>query len=137
MQPVHIDAADDGLALLVQARESLERAALDAPLVPADRDWIVRAATRIGELVEAMQAASRPMPKTPPATVTPAALPEAMATRKAAARRLGVSPNTLLNWEARGLLAPRRNASGWRVYGAAEIARGLAILRHVPPDELP
>jgi DNA-binding transcriptional MerR regulator len=39
------------------------------------------------------------------------------------ARRLGVSQKALRLYEMRGLLAPLRTQSGWRVYGAKEIAR--------------
>jgi DNA-binding transcriptional MerR regulator len=38
------------------------------------------------------------------------------------ARRLGISPKALRLYEARGLLAPLRSQSGWRTYGAKEIA---------------
>jgi DNA-binding transcriptional MerR regulator len=38
------------------------------------------------------------------------------------ARRLGISPKALRLYEARGLLAPIRSQSGWRTYGAKEIA---------------
>jgi DNA-binding transcriptional MerR regulator len=44
------------------------------------------------------------------------------------ARRLGVSQKALRLYETRGLLAPLRTQSGWRVYGANEIARLHQIL---------
>ncbi|HEY3777312.1 MAG TPA: MerR family transcriptional regulator [Rhizomicrobium sp.] len=44
------------------------------------------------------------------------------------ARRMGVSPKALRLYEARGLVAPLRSQSGWRAYGANEIARLHQIL---------
>lgn len=44
------------------------------------------------------------------------------------ARRLGISPKALRLYEARGLLEPVRSQSGWRTYGAREIATLHAIL---------
>ncbi|MGH6877417.1 MAG: MerR family transcriptional regulator, partial [Rhizomicrobium sp.] len=43
------------------------------------------------------------------------------------ARRMGVTPKALRLYEAHGLLAPLRTRSGWRIYGAREIA----TLHHV------
>lgn len=45
-----------------------------------------------------------------------------------AARRLGVSVKALRLYEARGLLRPLRNAAGWRLYGATEMARAREIV---------
>jgi len=45
-----------------------------------------------------------------------------------AARRLGVSPKALRLYEARGLVAPVRSATGWRTYGPAEMARLHQVL---------
>jgi DNA-binding transcriptional MerR regulator len=44
------------------------------------------------------------------------------------ARRLGVSQKALRLYERRGLIQPLRTGSGWRVYGAKEIARLHQIL---------
>lgn len=44
-----------------------------------------------------------------------------------AARRLGVSAKALRLYEQRGLITPLRSASGWRVYGSAEMARATEI----------
>ena len=45
-----------------------------------------------------------------------------------AAKRLGVTPDMLRNWERNGLLAvPRHPANGYRLYGAAEIGRVRVI----------
>jgi DNA-binding transcriptional MerR regulator len=38
------------------------------------------------------------------------------------ARRMGVSPKALRLYESRGMLQPLRSLSGWRAYGAREIA---------------
>lgn len=45
----------------------------------------------------------------------------------AAAQRLGISAKALRLYEQRGLIAPRRTAAGWRVYGPDEIARAAEI----------
>lgn len=45
-----------------------------------------------------------------------------------AARRLGVSAKALRLYEQRGLLAPARNAAGWRSYGPDQMARGTDIV---------
>lgn len=45
-----------------------------------------------------------------------------------AANRLGVSAKALRIYEARGLMTPLRTASGWRVYGPAEMARAKEIV---------
>ncbi len=45
-----------------------------------------------------------------------------------AARRLGVSAKALRLYEQRGLVAPARNAAGWRLYGPAEMARAEEIV---------
>lgn len=44
-----------------------------------------------------------------------------------AARRLGVSAKALRLYEARGLVAPIRTASGWRAYGPAELERAAEV----------
>jgi DNA-binding transcriptional MerR regulator len=44
-----------------------------------------------------------------------------------AAKRLGVSAKALRLYEQRGLVAPRRTAAGWRVYGPDEMARATEI----------
>jgi DNA-binding transcriptional MerR regulator len=44
------------------------------------------------------------------------------------ARRMGISPKALRLYEAHGLVAPLRSQSGWRAYGAKEIARLHQIL---------
>jgi DNA-binding transcriptional MerR regulator len=46
----------------------------------------------------------------------------------AAAQRLGVSAKALRLYEQRGLVAPRRTAAGWRVYGPDEMARAAEIV---------
>lgn len=45
-----------------------------------------------------------------------------------AARRLGVSVKALRLYERHGLIAPRRNLSGWRFYDAEAMARGTRIV---------
>lgn len=48
-----------------------------------------------------------------------------------AARRLGVSAKALRLYEQRGLVAPVRNAAGWRAYGPEQMARAgeIVVLR--------
>jgi DNA-binding transcriptional MerR regulator len=46
----------------------------------------------------------------------------------AAAQRLGVSAKALRLYEQRGLVAPRRTAAGWRVYGPDEMTRAAEIV---------
>jgi len=45
-----------------------------------------------------------------------------------AAARLGVSAKALKLYEQRGLITPDRTTKGWRVYGAAELARAAEIV---------
>lgn len=45
-----------------------------------------------------------------------------------AARRLGISAKALRLYEKRGLIAPRRTAAGWRVYGPGEMERAAEIV---------
>ena len=50
-------------------------------------------------------------------------------TRTAVARRAGIGPETLRFYEQKGLLAPpRRNESGYRVYGPGDVER-LGFIR--------
>lgn len=45
-----------------------------------------------------------------------------------AARRLGTTTKALRLYEQRGLLAPGRNAAGWRVYTPADVARAAEVV---------
>ncbi|MGJ7545054.1 MerR family transcriptional regulator [Variovorax sp. LT1R16] len=45
-----------------------------------------------------------------------------------AARRLGVSAKALRVYEERGLVAPERNAAGWRTYGPEQMQRAADIV---------
>jgi DNA-binding transcriptional MerR regulator len=45
-----------------------------------------------------------------------------------AARLLGISPKALRLYEEKGLLKPQRNASGWRFFGEAHLARARQIV---------
>jgi DNA-binding transcriptional MerR regulator len=53
---------------------------------------------------------------------------ERLLTPAEAALRLGVSAKTLRIYERQGLLAPVRNAAGWRLYGARDVARAAEII---------
>ena len=76
-----------------------------------------------------------PRPKVEPDHDTPRR-PRPMLTRKEAARLAGVHPNSLLNWEAKGLLTPRRDWRGWRVYDRDDLARAMAVAAHLPLADL-
>ncbi|RYX96781.1 MAG: MerR family transcriptional regulator [Comamonadaceae bacterium] len=45
-----------------------------------------------------------------------------------AATRLGISAKALRLYEQRGLMAPARNAAGWRLYGPPQLARAAEII---------
>ena len=45
-----------------------------------------------------------------------------------AAKELGVSPKALRVYERRGLIAPRRSESGWRVYGPEDLRRARKVV---------
>lgn len=47
----------------------------------------------------------------------------------AAAERFGLAPHVLRHWESMGLLAPGRDATGRRRYGAADLTRVAVVLR--------
>lgn len=119
---------------LDEARRLVERVATDAALTRADRAALGQIAVRLGAVAGVLREAAKPKPPTDAPTLK---LPARVYTRKEAARLLKVHPNTLVNWEAAGTLVPKRDAKGWRVYTAAHLQRGLAILAHVPVDDLP
>jgi DNA-binding transcriptional MerR regulator len=59
-----------------------------------------------------------------------------MHTTVQAAKRIGVSKNTLLRWIADGLIPDvGRDWRGWRVWSATDVARAAAFRRayHTPP----
>jgi hypothetical protein len=109
---------------------SLRAAALDAPLTPGERAYLGSTATRLEAIADRIRAEA----EAPPAE--PVRRPETYYTRSEAARVLKLAPNTLLNWEARGLLVPQRDYRGWRVYGRDDLARALALASHVPVADL-
>ena len=45
------------------------------------------------------------------------------------ARKLGVSTRTVILWEHRGLVNPKRSAAGWRVYADSDVSRLVRLLR--------
>lgn len=51
-----------------------------------------------------------------------------LVTRKVAAEELGISVDTLRNWEANGLLAVKRKVNGYRVYSPIDMDR-LRVIR--------
>jgi len=128
--------ADDPAAALEAAARLLERSALDAPVTQAERSYLGATATRLAGMAarlradteaEAEAAELEPLPRRPMRHYS----------RKEAATLIGVAPNTLLNWEARGLLPVQRDWRGWRVYGREELARAMAMAAHLPLAELP
>ena len=127
------DTAPPG-AILDEARDALERAVLDEPLAPAERAYLASTASRIAAMATALRdgrpEASRTAPE-PEAEDVPKP-PRRLYTRSEAAELVQVHPNTLLNWEERGLLQTRRDHRGWRVYGREELARAMALAAHIP-----
>jgi hypothetical protein len=100
----------------------LEAVALEAALVQSDRAYLTATASRLRALAESL-AAVEETAAAPSATGLDETLhrPERTWTRREAARRAKVAPNTLLHMEERGLLNPRRDERGWRVYTKADI----------------
>lgn len=123
--------------LLDQAREALERATVDEPLLPAERTYLAATTTRLRAMVTAIQGREAPPPAK--ADPEPAGLPRRPARlypRKEAARLVGVHPNTLLLWEQRGLVTPKRDWRGWRAYDRDDLARAMAVAAHLPLADL-
>ena len=110
----------------------LEAVAVDAALVQADRAYLTATASRLRALARSL---ASPPEATPTATEPeePPHRPERTWTRREAARRAKVAPNTLINMEERGLLTPRRDERGWRVYTKADIDLARTHLRQRPP----
>lgn len=129
--PERAEAETDPAAYLDEAAGRLRLAALQAPLTTAERSYLASTATRLDAMAERLRAEDEP--DEPP---VPVRRPERYYTRSEAARALKVAPNTLLNWETRGLLVPKRDARGWRVYGREDLARALALASHVPVADL-
>lgn len=121
-------------AILDEARATLERAYVDEPLAPAERAYLASTASRLAAMAAALRdgrpEAMRPAPE-PEAEDAPKP-PRRLYSRKEAAELVQVHPNTLLNWEERGLLQTRRDHRGWRVYGREELARAMALAAHIP-----
>jgi hypothetical protein len=122
--------AEDPTARLADVARSLRSVVLDAPLTPGERSYLGSTATRLEAMAERLRAEADEPP------TEPVRRPETYYTRREAARVLKLAPNTLLNWEARGLLVPRRDYRGWRVYGRDDLARALALASHVPVADL-
>ena len=120
-------AEAEATARLVDLARSLRAAAVDVPLTPAERSYLGSTAARLDAMADRLRAEAEPPPE-------PVRRPETFYTRSEAARVLKLAPNTLLNWEARGLLTPRRDYRGWRVYSRDDLARALALASHVPVD---
>lgn len=125
----------EGLEALEAAARLLERAVLDAPVTMAERSYLGATAVRLSGMATRLRAATDPETATEPAP-TPRR-PERHYSRKEAAALVGVVPNTLLNWEARGLLSVQRDWRGWRVYGREELALAMAMAVGRPLAELP
>jgi hypothetical protein len=124
-----LDATD----ALDAAAGLIRRAVLDAPLTQGERSYLGAVATRLASMTERIRADAEPEAAEP----TPLRRPGKFYSRTEAAALVGCDPNTLLNWEARGLLTVRRDARGWRTYGREELARAYALAARVPLDELP
>jgi excisionase family DNA binding protein len=119
--------ADDDLAEPEPAREADDDGERDLERTP-DEGWA--GAWRPGE-------AGPPAPVTPPAPLadTPETgsgegLPDELLTPAEAARRLGVTPNTVTRWSRAGRIAAIQTIGGHRRYRSSEIDRAL---RHCGP----
>ena len=124
--------------VLEAARTALERAVLEEPLVAAERSYLSATASRLAAMVAGVQGRdARPTPPKVDPDADPPKRPRRLLNRKEAARLAGVHPNSLLNWEAKGLLTPRRDWRGWRVYDRDDLARAMAMAAHLPLADLP
>lgn len=124
-------------SILEEARSVLERAALDEPLASAERAYLASTASRLAAMASALRAGRPEASRTatePEGEDVPRP-PRRLYSRREAAGLVGVHANTLLNWEARGLLQTRRDHRGWRVYGREELARAMALAAHIPLAE--
>jgi hypothetical protein len=120
--------------LLDAAREALELAIVDELLLPAERAYLGATAKRLSamtnELRGRVDVPSKPEPE-------PLARPVKVYSRKEAAALISVHPNSLINWEEKGLLTPQRDWRGWRVYSREDLARAMALAAHLPLADLP
>lgn len=124
-------AGDVPAGLLESAARLLERAVLDEPVTHAERAYLGATAARLLAMAARLRADPEPDPEAIPRR------PTRNYTRSEAAKLIGVAPNTLLNWESRGLLPVARDWRGWRVYGREELARAMALAAHLPLAEEP
>lgn len=104
-----------------------------APLTQGERSYLGAVATRLASMADRSRAEAEPEVAEP----SPLRRPGKFYSRTEAAVLIGCVPNTLLNWERRGLLTVRRDARGWRTYGREELARAYALAARVPLAELP
>lgn len=115
---------------LDEARGRLERVALDAPLTQAERAYLGSVATRLQGLARQLrEGLPAPLALEPEEAPRP---PRRLLTRKEAAAVIGCHPNSLINWESRGLLEAKRDYRGWRVYDREALARAMALAAHIP-----
>lgn len=127
------DTQDYSADALDEARGLLERVALEAPLTHAERVYLGSVASRLyGLAAQLRDGVPAPVPLTPDDLPKP---PRRLLTRKEAAAVIGCHPNSLVNWEARGLLEAKRDYRGWRVYDREALARAMALAAHVPLRE--
>ncbi|WP_335933590.1 TioE family transcriptional regulator [Streptomyces sp. PTD5-9] len=117
MRAVHRGAPDAALAVIDQGHSQSLR---DRETLDAVRGAVTRRTPETGD------APGRPIGPADPAA-DPAAGPAAHATHAARtigelARRLEITPATLRNWEAAGILCPARDPrTGYRVFRAADV----------------
>jgi len=124
----------DAVEILRAIAARLEAVALGAELVQADRAYLTATASRLRALAESLDTPSEAVAIPPAAEPQdPPHRPGRTWTRREAARRAKVAPNTLINMEERGLLTPRRDERGWRVYTKADIDLARTHLRQRPP----
>lgn len=119
-------------ALLDAASDAVQAAVTVEPLTQADRAYLTGTAARLRAMAEAVRAGLEPPPT--PEPLLPRR-PRQLLTRREAARLIGVHPNSLLNWEHRGLLRPQRDHRGWRCYDRDDLARAMTIAARHPVEQ--
>ncbi len=110
---------------------------MDEDLVPAERAYLNATAKRLAAMVGELRGRDEKPAKPKPDPVQPPTRPTRLLNRKEAASLVGCHPNSLLIWEEKGLLTPKRDWRGWRVYDRDDLARAMAVAAHLPLAELP
>ena len=115
--------------LLGIVRLHLDRLAKGSLLTRSERSYLADTEARLGAMQGRLEELERGA-----TSLTDDPLPIGRGarrySRKEAAELVGVHPNSLLNWESRGLITPRRDWRGWRSYGGEELAAAMSLAAH-------